>query len=82
MLTELNFEFEERPYEFLDMESGEKLKLQPSQIKELYKEKMSEYYHDLRLRCGQFKIDYVQADINKNFDQVLSAFLIKRSKMR
>lgn len=82
VLTELNFEFEERPYEFLDMESGEKLKLQPSQIKELYKEKMSEYYHDLRLKCGQFKIDYVQADINKNFDQVLSAFLIKRSKMR
>ena len=82
VLTELNFEFEERPYEFLDMESGEKLKLQPSQIKELYKEKMSEYYHDLRLKCGQFKIDYVQADINKNFDQVLSAFLIKRSKMQ
>ena len=64
------------------MESGEKLKLQPSQIKELYKEKMNEYYHDLRLKCGQFKIDYVQADINKNFDQVLSAFLIKRSKMQ
>ena len=80
--TELNFEFEERPYEFLDMESGEKLRLQPSQIKEMYKEKMSEYYHDLRLKCGQFKIDYVQADINKSFDQVLSAFLIKRSKMQ
>ena len=80
--TELNFEFEERPYEFLDMESGEKLRLQPSQIKEMYKEKMGEYYHNLRLKCGQFKIDYVQADINKSFDQVLSAFLIKRSKMQ
>ena len=82
VLTELNFDFEERPYEFLDMESGEKLRLQPSQIKELYKEKMGEYYRDLRLKCGQFKIDYVEADINKNFDQVLSAFLIKRSKMK
>lgn len=80
--TELNFEFEERPYEFLDMESGEKLRLQPSQIREMYKEKMGEYYHNLRLKCGQFKIDYVQADINKSFDQVLSAFLIKRSKMQ
>ncbi|MDN5214088.1 DUF58 domain-containing protein [Fulvivirgaceae bacterium BMA12] len=81
ILTELNFNFEERPYEFQDMESGEKLKLQPSQIKDLYQQKMKEYYQALRLKCGQFKIDYVEADINKNFDQVLSAFLIKRTKM-
>ena len=80
--TELNFDFEERPYEFLDMESGEKLKLQPSEIKDMYQERMGEYYNNLRLKCGQFKIDYVQADINKSFDQVLSAFLIKRSKMQ
>ncbi len=81
ILTELNFDFEERPYEFQDMESGEKLKLQPSQIKDLYQQRMKEYYQALRLKCGQFKIDYVEADINKNFDQVLSAFLIKRTKM-
>lgn len=82
LATELNFDFEERPYEFQDMESGEKIKLQPSQIKEFYQEKMKAYYHDLKLKCGQFKIDYVEADINKSFDQVLSAFLIKRSKMK
>lgn len=82
ILTELNFDFEERPYEFRDMESGDKLRLQPSQIKELYQQKMGEYYRNLRLKCGQFKIDYVEADINKNFDQILSAFLIKRTKMR
>ena len=80
--TELNFDFEERPYEFRDMESGEKLRLQPSQIKELYQQKMSEYYRNIRLKCGQFKIDYVEADIHENFDNILSAFLIKRTKMR
>ncbi len=79
--TELNFDFEERPYEFQDMESGEKIKLQPSQIKELYQEKANAYYRDLKIKCGQFKIDYVEADINKSYDQILSAFLIKRSKM-
>ncbi len=79
--TELNFDFEERPYEFIDIENGEKIKLQPSQIKSTYQEKMKEYYQDLRLRCGQFKIDYVEADINNAFDQVLNSFLIKRSKM-
>ncbi len=79
--TELHFDFEERPYEFQDMESGEKIKLQPSQIKELYQEKAKAFYHDLKIKCGQFKIDYVEADINKSYDQILSAFLIKRSKM-
>ena len=33
---ELAFEFENRPLEFIDMESGESIKLQPQQVKEQY----------------------------------------------
>jgi uncharacterized protein (DUF58 family) len=80
--TELNFDFEDRPYEFIDVETGEKLKLQPSQIKSQYKKDMQEYYHQLKLRCGQYKIDFIDVDINRSFDEILSAYLIKRAKMR
>lgn len=80
--TELNFDFEERPYEFIDMESGDKIKLQPSQIKEYYTKEVKEYYTDLKLRCGQYKIDFIQADINQPFDEILTAYLIKRAKMK
>lgn len=80
--TELNFEFEDRPYEFIDIESGEKIKLQPSQIKEHYKKDIQQYYHQLKLKCGQYKIDFVEVDINKSFNEVLSAYLIKRTKMQ
>lgn len=80
--TELNFDFEERPYEFIDMESGDKIKLQPSQIKEYYTKEVKEYYTDLKLRCGQYKIDLIQADINQPFDEILTAYLIKRAKMK
>ncbi|MDN5202568.1 DUF58 domain-containing protein [Fulvivirgaceae bacterium BMA10] len=80
--TELDFDFEERPYEFQDIESGEKLKLQPSQVKKAYRKHMNDYYKDLKLKCGQFKIDYVEADINMDFDHILSSFLIKRAKMK
>ncbi|CAN5295861.1 DUF58 domain-containing protein [soil metagenome] len=80
--TELNFDFEDRPYEFIDVETGEKIKLQPSQIKSHYKKEMQDYYHQLKLKCGQYKIDFIDVDINRSFDEILSAYLIKRAKMR
>jgi uncharacterized protein (DUF58 family) len=78
--TEEEFNFEERPYEFVDLETGEKVKAQPSQIKEQYKAAIKEFYHDLKLKCGQYKIDFIEADINQGFDPILSAFLAKRRK--
>lgn len=80
--TEFDFEFEERPYNFIDLETREELKLHPSQIKEVYVEKVNQYYQSLAMKCGQFKIDFITADINDDFDKILSAYLIKRGKMR
>lgn len=80
--TEEEFNFEERPYEFIDLETGEKVKVQPSQVKSHYQAAIKEFYNDLRLKCGQYKIDFVEADISQGFDQILSAFLVKRGKMR
>jgi uncharacterized protein (DUF58 family) len=80
--TEYNFDFEDRPYEFIDLESGEKLKIQPSQIKDTYRTKISAFYHDLKLKCGQLKIDFVEADINNYFNEVLNAYLVKRARMK
>jgi uncharacterized protein (DUF58 family) len=78
--TEEEFNFEERPYEFIDLETGEKVKAQPARIKEQYQTAIKKFYHDLKLKCGQYKIDFIEADINQGFDQVLSAFLVKRRK--
>ncbi|MFN6946431.1 MAG: DUF58 domain-containing protein [Cytophagaceae bacterium] len=80
--TEELFDFEERPYEFVDAESGEKIKLQPSQVKEHYQKAVSDYYNELKIKCGQYKIDFIPADINEGFDQVLLSYLIKRRKMK
>jgi len=78
--TEEEFNFEERPYEFVDLETGEKVKAQPSQVKEQYQTAIKEFYLDLKLKCGQYKIDFIEADINQGFDPILSAFLVKRRK--
>lgn len=79
---ELDFEFENRPYLFIDMESGEEIKLQHNQVKDLYTEKVKAYKDQLRLKCLQYKIDFVEADINEGFDTVLQNYLAKRNKMK
>lgn len=78
---ELDFEFENRPYEFIDMETGDKVKLQSNEVKDFYVTKMKAFEQDLKLRCGQYKIDFVEADINQDFRQVLLPFITKRAKM-
>jgi len=78
---ELNFEFENRPYLFVDMESGEKLKLQSNEVKELYTKKAKQFYQDLKMKCLQYKIDFVEADINQGFYPILQSYLVKRSKL-
>ncbi|TNE53048.1 MAG: DUF58 domain-containing protein [Bacteroidetes bacterium] len=79
--TELDFELENRPYTLVDMESGERLKLNPSALKEKYKELVQGYFSSLKMRCTEQGIDYVFADIARGYDQVLLEYLIKRQKM-
>lgn len=78
---EMNFEFENRPYVFEDMETGKKVKLHANQVKAAYKEKMNAFESRLKTKCAQYKIDFVEADINKDFSQVLTPYLLKRNKM-
>lgn len=78
---ELNFEFENRPYEFVDMESGDRIKLQPHQIRDQYMEKMQQFRLMVEQRCHQYHIDRVEADLTKPVEEVLHAFLVKRNKL-
>lgn len=79
---ELEFAFENRPYKFIDLESGEEVKVQNNQIKEEYTQKVKAYKENLKMRCLQYKIDFVEADINQGFKQVLLPYLVKRGKMQ
>lgn len=78
---ELDFKFENRPYRFVDIETGDELKAFPSKVKEHYLQAITKFKHDLKLRCGQYHIDFVEADIHEGFEQVLLPYLVKREKM-
>jgi len=80
--TELDLSLEDRPYLIEDLESGNQMKLNPSDVKDWYKEKSEAYFKEIELRCQQYKIDLTKIDINQDLEKALASFLIKRSKMR
>lgn len=78
---EVDFDFDNRPYLFVDLESGEKVRLQANQVKDYYKEQVQKFNKELKLKCLQYKIDFVETDVNGGFLQVLMPYLVKRSKL-
>jgi len=80
--SELEFDFEDRPYKFIDMETNESVKVNPYELKEAYRKSMSAYYHDLKIKCGMMKIDFVPVNTGDSYDKILGAYLIKRKKMQ
>lgn len=78
---EVELDYENRPYKFVDLETGVEVKVNPKQIQESYQQQLTAREHEIKIRCGQYKIDFVEADIDKGFDTVLLAYLLKRNKM-
>jgi len=78
---EMDFEFESRPYEFIDVETGQHVKVHSNAVKEAYKEAVQRYTSELKNRCAQYKIDFIEADISQGFQQVLTPYLVKRERM-
>ncbi len=78
---ELEFDYKNRPLRFIDMETGQNVKLNPAQVKNRYQHIITDYFKELRLKCLQYRIDFVEADINESFDKILFSFLVKRAKL-
>jgi uncharacterized protein (DUF58 family) len=79
--TELDFDFADGPHEFIDLETDQRLKLQPAQVKEHYVKTLKNFFHELKIKSGQYKIDFIEVDIENGFDPIMSSFLAKRAKM-
>jgi len=78
---EVDFSYENRPYQFIDMETGETIKVHANQVKENYINAVANYRQQIALKCAQYKIDLIDADINEGFYPILQAYLIKRQKL-
>jgi uncharacterized protein (DUF58 family) len=77
---ELDFDFENSPKKFVDVETGEELNIYAENIKESYKNAVEDYFNELKTKCLQYQIDYVPVAINEGFSSVLSNYIISRKK--
>ncbi|MHA6279319.1 DUF58 domain-containing protein [Salinimicrobium sp. CAU 1759] len=77
---ELSFDFGEEPRRFTDVETGEKIDLYADNVRISYKQEVDDYFSRLKLKCAQYGIKYVQADINESFNKILSTYLVERQK--
>ncbi|MEE4286058.1 MAG: DUF58 domain-containing protein [Mariniphaga sp.] len=78
---EREFQYSNRPHKFVDLESGQVVKFNPWEVKNHYVSKVKSYFDDLKVKCGQYQIDLAEADINKDFKEVLLAYLVKRKRL-
>ncbi len=78
---ELDFDFNNRPYKFVDLETKSERKLNPNEIRQIYQQLSHQNAEILKNKCTQFQIDFVEADINQDFSQVLLPYLLKRNKL-
>ena len=79
--TEFELDFKNSPYKFIDIETKEEIKLNPSDLKDEYKKRSDLFLKELKIRCLQHKIDLVEIDVNRGVEQILISYLLKRQKM-
>lgn len=78
---EVEFQYDNKPYEFVDLETGEKIRMNSNQLKKEYATQMNAYRKKIQLKCLQYGIDIIDADVNLGFEQVLLPYLLKRNAM-
>jgi len=79
---ELSFNFDNTPKRFIDVETNASIDLYPDAIQENYSTAVKTYFKNLKLKCTQYRIKYVECDINLNFDKVLETYMIERNKFK
>jgi uncharacterized protein (DUF58 family) len=79
---EIEFDFNNRPKRFVDLETGEYLNLYADNVRKDYKEAVQKYFNELKIKCGQYRIKYLPVNINEDFSAILTSYLVERQKFK
>ncbi len=77
---ELAFDFSNTPKQFIDIETGAHINLYADTVKTNYTAAVKNYFNQIKLKCAQYKINYVEADVNKDFNKILTTYILERRK--
>jgi uncharacterized protein (DUF58 family) len=76
--TELNFDFDNAPRKFIDIETGDEVNIFADNVKEEYEKGVNSYFKKLALTCSQNKIKYIPVGVADNFDKILTTYLVEK----
>lgn len=77
--NELNFYFKQES-DFIDSETGEKIRVNPWQIKRAYQEMYGQFYDKIKEACYQLQVDYHPISSDQDVAELLHRYLNKRRK--
>jgi uncharacterized protein (DUF58 family) len=64
---------------FHDLETDERLQIDPVFVRDVYKEQIEEFIEGYRRGCAETQIDYVMTDTSVPYDFMLSKYIAKRN---
>ena len=76
--TEINFNFDNAPRKFIDVETGEEINIFADNVKVEYEKRVNEYFKTLALNCAQNKIKYVPVAVDESFEKILTTYLVEK----
>lgn len=76
--TELNFDFDNAPRKFIDMETGDEVNIFAENVKAEYEKGVNTYFKKLALTCAQNKIKYIPVGVGENFEKILTTYLVEK----
>lgn len=76
--TELNFNFDNTPRKFIDLETGEEINIFADNVKLEYEKRTEAYFKKLSLTCAQNKIKYVPVAVDESFEKILTTYLVEK----
>ena len=76
--TEVNFDFDNAPRKFIDLETGDEVNIFAENVKAAYEKQVERYFKMLSLTCAQNKIKYVPIAVGENFEKILTTYLLEK----
>lgn len=76
--TELNFDFDNTPRKFIDVETGEEVAIFADNVKQEYEKQVESYFKKLALTCAQNRIQYIPVSVGENFEKIMTTYLIEK----
>lgn len=78
--TELNFNFDNAPRKFIDLETGDEVNLFAENIKNDYEKLVKSYFDKIANTCAMYKIKYIPVYVDEKFEKIMTTYLTEKQK--